>query len=153
MAAGDTVTGGCGCGAVRYRFTDRGFRPYACHCHGCQRRQGSAFAVNQQVVEADLVVEGSVIEGQAQGLTGATIRLFACPHCLTRIWTFNPTRPGIVTLRTGTRDDSPQLVPAFHIWTSRKQPWIVLPEGVTALEEGPADAAEWMRLILPGGMG
>lgn len=151
MAAGAVITGACACGQVRYRAADRGFRPYACHCHGCQRRQGSAFAINQQVLVADLAVEGETISGIAPGLHGASVRHVACPRCLTRLYTINDQRPELATIRTGTRDDSPDLAPAFHVWTSRKQPWIVLAEEAVQLAEQPATAEEWMRLVLPEG--
>ncbi|MBF5090016.1 GFA family protein [Novosphingobium sp. NBM11] len=149
MAIGDVVTGGCACGAVRWRAVDRGFRPYACHCKGCQTRQGSAFALNQQVLVADLVTEGAPIEGTCTGSHSATVTHVACPSCMTRLYTINHERPEIATIRTGTRDDSPDLVPVFHVWTSRKQPWIALPDDVPQLETQPATREEWMALVLP----
>lgn len=145
------ITGACACGAVTYRAADRGFRPYACHCHGCQRRQGSAFALNQQVLVEDLAVRGETVSGSVIGLHGAQVVHHACPHCLTRLYTVNQSRPHIATIRTGTRDDSPALAPAFHVWTSRKQPWIVLAGDALCFETQP-DAAEWMRLVLPEGI-
>jgi hypothetical protein len=68
---------------------------------------------------------------------------------MTRSHTINHERPEIATIRTGTRDDSPDLVPAFHVWTSRKQPWIALPDDAPQLETQPATRDGWMALVLP----
>lgn len=38
------VTGGCQCGAVRYRVTGRLRNPHICHCRMCQKAFGSYFA-------------------------------------------------------------------------------------------------------------
>ena len=34
---------------------------------------------------------------------------------------------GLVVVRAGTLDESEQLAPELHLWTSRKQPWVALP--------------------------
>lgn len=141
------ITGGCACGAVRYAISDSGFLPYACHCKGCQSRQGSAFALNMWVMAEGITVEGEMICGTVAGNDGATVTHYACPHCLTRLYTLNDHRPQLANLRAGTRDDSDGLVPAFHIWISSKQPWIVLPDDVPALAEQPSDPVQWLRLV------
>ena len=38
------VTGGCQCGAVRFRFTETKARASICHCRMCQKAFGSYFA-------------------------------------------------------------------------------------------------------------
>lgn len=146
-----TITGGCACGAVRYTAIDRGFAPYVCHCKGCQSRQGSAFALNQQVLIADLTVEGETISGEVEGAHGARITHYGCAKCMTRLYTVNATRPMLATIRAGTRDDSLELVPAFHLWVSRKQPWIALPADAVTFDTQPATPEEWTALILPNG--
>lgn len=150
--AGAEITGGCPCGALRYRAAYHGFVPYACHCHSCQRRQGTSFALNQQVLLAGFVAEGEVLVSEVEGHGGARVAHHACPRCLTRVWTVNDQRPEVATIRTGTRDDSPDLVPAFHIWTSRMQPWIALPEGAVHFAQQPESREEWMNLVLPEGL-
>ncbi|WP_225205126.1 GFA family protein [Novosphingobium huizhouense] len=145
MAQGDTILGGCGCGAVRYRAIDAGMRPYACHCIGCQTRQGASFALNQQVAAADLVVDGETISGTVLAASGARVTHHACPFCLTRLYTVNERRPDWPTIRAGTRDDSPEIVPAFHVWVRDKQPWIVLPQDVPTFETQPEEYA-WAAL-------
>jgi len=42
-------TGGCVCGATRYRLTAEPLTLYACHCTDCQKRSGSAFGLSMWV--------------------------------------------------------------------------------------------------------
>lgn len=145
---GDELTGGCQCGAVRYVARQSvKFRPYACHCTDCQSHTGSAFALNMWLISGDLEIKGECIEGQQTKPDGATLSVFACPKCFSRIYSRNSSRPQIVTLRIGTRDDSAGFTPDFHIWTRSKQPWIALPEGAFSYEEQPRQAEEWLRLM------
>lgn len=144
----DALTGGCLCGAVRYAVQS-GFRmkPYACHCTDCQRRSGSSFGIQLAVAETDIRVVGAMIEGRHVQPSGAVAHIFACPDCLTRLYTTNERRPGVANLRAGTLDNSPALVPAAHFWVGSKQSWIVLPDGVPALATQPETPAQWVVLL------
>jgi hypothetical protein len=145
----ETLTGGCLCGAVRYRVAPGGMRlaPYACHCIDCQTRSGSAFGIQLGVGEADLSIDGKTIEGRHVQPSGAVAQIVACKQCLTRIYTTNDRRPGIANLRAGTLDDSAGLIPAFHLFVAQKQPWVAIPSDVPALDGQPADMTEWMTLF------
>ncbi|MBX9814982.1 MAG: GFA family protein [Sphingomonas sp.] len=144
------LTGGCLCGAVRYRLRE-GFRlrPYACHCTDCQTRTGSAFSLHMLFARADLTIEGELDAGASKQPSGAHATIWGCAICKTRIFAENESRPGFGSLRCGTLDRSAEVVPAAHLWVGSKQPWIVLPEGVPALAEQPRTTAEWMALVGP----
>ena len=144
----DVLTGGCLCGQARYTVRPTmQFRPYACHCKDCQTRTGSAFGLQVVVLANELTAEGKLIEGRHVQPTGAVAVITACSECLTRLYTSNDRRPGVLSLRAGTLDDSASLVPSFHLWVLSKQPWIVIPTDVPALETQPSDQAEWRRLL------
>lgn len=144
------LTGGCLCGAVRYRvdLTMR-FQSYACHCTDCQTRSGSAFGIQQSVLANDLSLEGELVRGEHIQPSGARAGIYACAKCLTRIYTDNSTRPGIVNLRAGTLDNSRELVPGAHLWTASKLPWVVIPAESISLEGQPADQAGWLEILKP----
>lgn len=142
--------GGCLCGAVRYRLTEQfRMRPYACHCTDCQSRTGSAFSEHMLVGEGDIHIEGETDIGRFTQPSGALSRIIGCPVCKTRIYAANDERPGMASLRCGTLDRSAEIVPAAHIWVRSKQPWIVVPEGATVMEEQPRSNEEWMALVWP----
>ena len=48
------LTGGCACGAVRYRLGSGPMFVNCCHCSDCQRQVGSAFVINA-IIEADRI--------------------------------------------------------------------------------------------------
>ena len=56
------MTGGCSCGAVRYRLLDTPLIVHCCHCLNCQRQTGSAFVINV-LIESDRV---EVVAGEPQ---------------------------------------------------------------------------------------
>jgi hypothetical protein len=144
----DELIGGCQCGAVRYVARPSvKFRSYACHCTLCQSQTGSAFALHVWLLADDLDVTGDVHEGQQIKQDGATLSVFGCPHCLSRIYSVNSSRPQIKTLRLGTLDTSASFVPDVHIWTRSKQPWIALPEGALAMEQQGSSIEELVQLL------
>ena len=146
----DELTGGCLCGAVRYTLKP-GFRmkPYACHCTDCQKRTGSAFSSHMLVMESDLELTGNLDKGAVVQPSGADSTIFGCEKCKSRIYAANSARPGTISIRVGTLDDSKHMSPAAHLWVSSKQPWIAIPEGVPALDTQPQSDEEWMQLIGP----
>lgn len=132
------ITGGCRCGAVRYALAvDAMPGTYACHCTICQRSTGSSFAHQMPAMEAAFSVEGELVEAPMPTLSGGVSTHRYCARCLTRIYNTNTARPGIAIVRAGTVDGSETLAPRLHIYTSTKQPWITLPEGVPAYPEAP----------------
>jgi hypothetical protein len=144
----DELHGGCQCGAVRYVARPSvKFRSYACHCTLCQSQTGSAFALHVWLLADDLQVTGECIEGKQPKPDGATLSVFGCPHCLSRIYSVNSARPQMMTLRLGTLDDSAGFAPDVHIWTRSKQPWIVIPEGAQSLEKQGNSLEEFVQLL------
>lgn len=141
------LVGGCACGQVRLRARGRGDRCYACHCTECQTRSGSAFALLLPVAEAGFSVEGDVLAVEQIEAGGVSARLYACPRCLTRLYTRNPRWPGLVVLRAGVMDDTSGVRPAFHIWTRSRQSWVAVPADVPSFETQPTEPAEWRRLL------
>ena len=144
------LTGGCLCGAVRYRLTDQ-FRmlPYACHCTDCQSRTGSAFSEHMMVGEGDLHIEGELDVGEYTQPSGPKSTIYGCAKCKARIYATNDERVGTASLRCGTLDKSAELDIRLHIWVKSKQPWIVLPDDAIAMDEQPRTNEEWTALIWP----
>jgi hypothetical protein len=148
------LTGGCLCGKVRYSVAQTmRFQAYACHCSDCQRRSGSAFGIQHSVLASDLTVSGELLRGEHVQPSGAVAGIFACKHCLTRLYTVNDQRPGIVNLRAGTLDSSPEMVPAAHLWVQSKQPWVVIPDEAIVMDTQPSDTAGWMAILQPQSVG
>ena len=56
------LTGGCLCGALRYRLTDQ-FRmqPYACHCTDCRKATGAGAAVFLHMPSEAITATGALL--------------------------------------------------------------------------------------------
>ena len=132
----DSFEGGCACRAVRYRLASRPMIVHACHCSWCQRETGSAFAVNA-VIETDrVIVQGEVESIVTPSASGAGQRIARCAKCKVALWShYAGAGPSMRFVRVGTLDDPSPLPPDIHIFTSTKQPWVVLPPGAKAFAE------------------
>lgn len=137
MAITMNPSGACECGAVKYSVEDCPLHVYACHCLNCQTRSGSAFAEHAMVPTRAFGCEGNTHEFVRSGEDIHFTEVF-CQECHTRIFNRNSRMPGMIFLRAGTLASSQRLSPMAHIWTSRKQSWVKLPEGIPTFEESPS---------------
>ncbi|HUA51098.1 MAG TPA: GFA family protein [Candidatus Sulfotelmatobacter sp.] len=153
-----SADGRCTCGAVRYRLTSRPLFVHCCHCTWCQRETGSAFALNA-MIEADRVV---VLAGAPETVTipsnsGRGQTIARCPTCRIALWSNYAGAGDIVRfVRVGTLEAPARVPPDIHIFTSTKQPWVVLPPGVPAVaefyrrsEQWPAESLARWRAVVP----
>lgn len=133
------LQGGCGCGSVRYTLScDALPMVICCHCLDCQTRSGSAFDLTAFVEPHLLDVTGELLTTVQLGPSGVEITSKFCALCYGEIFNVHPGSPGNLLLRAGTLDDSQSIVPSAHIFTKRKQSWVMLPENVPCFEELPS---------------
>jgi hypothetical protein len=141
------LEGGCDCRAVRYRMETKPMIVHCCHCRWCQRETGTAFALNA-VVETDRV---TVLQGaddievvDTPSASGKGQKIARCKHCRVALWSNYPGGGQAVRfIRVGTLDNPDVLPPDIHIFTSTKQPWVVLPPGAQAVPEFYDPARVW----------
>lgn len=141
--------GGCTCGHVRYRVTAEPMIVHCCHCRWCQRQTGTAFALNA-LVEADKVtlLEGEVEEVTVPSPSGNGQVIARCPLCRVAVWSnyfMGGLKERIRFVRVGSLDNPDLLPPDVHIFTSTKQPWVVLPPSHRAVDEFYDYAATWSK--------
>lgn len=129
--------GGCTCRAVRYRLTSKPLFVHCCHCRWCQRETGASFALNA-MIEADRVIllKGEVEVINTPSNSGKGQKIARCPTCRIALWSnYAGAGDAICFVRVGTLDEPDRLPPDIHIFTSSKQPWVVLPAGTPAVPE------------------
>jgi hypothetical protein len=136
----ETHEGQCSCGQVRYRMNSAPMIVHCCHCTWCQRQNGSAFAVNA-LIEADRVelLQGEVENTTLPSPSGSGQIYSRCPNCKVAVWSqYLRGTKGVEDIkyfiRVGTLDNPALLPPDVHIYTVSKQPWVVLPSDVPAVE-------------------
>ena len=147
------LAGGCDCRAVRYRLETRPLFVHCCHCRWCQRETGAAFAINA-MIEADRV---TLLAGQPElvdtpSASGRGQKIARCPKCRIALWSHYAGAGSAVSfIRVGTLDMPDHLPPDIHIFTSSKQPWVVLPPGVPAMPEYYDRERQWPKESLARG--
>ncbi len=132
------ITGGCRCGALRYAL-NLATPPtvYTCHCLDCQTWSGSAFTENFLIPRDALELTGSLATWQHTSPSGAQSTQQFCAACYTRLFNITSRAPDRVVMRAGSLDESDKLTPVAHIWVSRKQPWVAIPDSLPTWPTAP----------------
>ncbi|MGO4872852.1 MAG: GFA family protein [Roseiarcus sp.] len=123
----NSLTGGCACGALRYRLASRPMFVHCCHCKDCQRQTGSAFVLNALIETARVErLAGETRSVPVPTDSGRPHEIHRCPVCQTAVWSHYGGRPALSFVRVGTLDDATALPPDVHIYVRSKLPWIAL---------------------------
>jgi hypothetical protein len=110
---------------------------HCCHCRWCQRETGASFALNA-MIEAGrvLLLQGEPELVNTPSNSGKGQKILRCPMCRIALWShYAGASDRVSFVRVGTLDDPDRLPPDIHIFTSSKQPWVVLPEGTPAVPD------------------
>ena len=149
-AAPSTFEGGCTCRRIRYRLASRPLFVHCCHCRWCQRETGTAFALNA-LIESDRVelLAGEVDVVDTPSESGKGQRIARCPACRIAVWSnYGGGGDLFRFVRVGTLDDPDAFPPDIHIFTSSKQPWVVIPPGALAVPEYYKSSETWPKASL-----
>ncbi len=136
-AANYPIEGGCDCRKIRYRMMSSPLFVHCCHCRWCQRESGASFALNA-MIEADRVtlLAGAPEIVDTPSASGKGQKILRCRACRIALWShYAGAGTAVSFVRVGTLDNPDLLPPDIHIFTSSKQPWVVLPPGAPAVPE------------------
>jgi len=131
------LEGGCTCRAVRYRLASKPLFVHCCHCRWCQRETGSSFALNA-MIESDRValLQGELEVVDTPSNSGKGQKISRCSKCRVAVWSnYAGAGDAVRFVRVGTLDQPDRLPPDIHIFTSSRQPWVVLPPHIPAVPE------------------
>jgi hypothetical protein len=118
------ITGGCGCGAVRFEVREPFESASYCHCTRCQRRSGTAASANGRAVPGSFrVVEGEQ-HLRAWAPEGGAEKLF-CGLCGSALFSRAGDRIGV---RLGAVDGDPGIRPQWHQYVAYAASWEELPD-------------------------
>ncbi|MEK0083252.1 GFA family protein [Benzoatithermus flavus] len=120
------ATGGCLCGAVRYRL-DAPLRPIvACHCGQCRRSHGTFGAYTAAPVSAlCLEAEGDL----AWYRSSARAERGFCRACGSSLF-WRPVAGSYVAVAAGSLDDATGLALVEHIFVADKPAWYELSDAL-----------------------
>lgn len=131
------ASGGCLCGAVRYRTEAGPALVGVCHCRDCQRFTGSAFSFLMAVPLAAFHTEGAFKTFAKPGDSGQPIVRRFCPECGSSIAEEAVTRPGLILINGGTFDDPTGFAPSVEIYCDRQLAWARLTAGTERFAAAP----------------
>ncbi|MGN7291704.1 GFA family protein [Rhizobium sp. SAFR-030] len=117
MTLTGVFTGGCQCGAVRFRAEKLG-RPSICHCRMCQKASGGFFGAFVSADQAHL----TWTRGQPSLFrSSAKVKRGFCNRCGTPL-TYH--HPGGVEITIGAFDQPELLEPQVQVNHDKRLPWV-----------------------------
>ena len=124
---GALVTGGCGCGAVRFEVTAPFVSSLYCHCTRCQRRTGTAASASAHAAPGSFqIVEGADLI-RAWKPDGGAEKHF-CGDCGSALFSRHPDDPERVGVRLGGFDGDPGVRPRDRQHTDSAAVWEPIPD-------------------------
>ena len=120
------LTGGCQCGQLRYRVTEKPLTLYCCHCTECQGQAASAFGMSLRVPASGVELEGNYNSYLRDAHNPLAVEGVYCPDCGTRVVHRGRGTDSGSSVKAGTLDDKSWLNPVGHIWTASAQKWLKL---------------------------
>lgn len=114
----------CRCGAVSARCAGEPLWVSVCHCLSCQRRSGSAFAVQARFPAEAVTITGDTHEFDIVGDEGGRARFRFCPGCGVTIAYVAEAMPDLVAIPVGTFADPDFPAPDRTVYESRAHGWV-----------------------------
>lgn len=111
-------TGGCQCGAVRFRIHGALGRPSICHCRMCQKQFGGFFSA---LVTAPKDGVEWTRDAPSYFQSSVNIERGFCSNCGTPM-TYR--HPGGLEIAIGTFDDRTDLAPQIQVNHAARLPWV-----------------------------
>ena len=130
-------TGGCACGAVRFKITAALLGTGACHCTDCQKASGGAANyVALAPASAFEVTKGQPRVFDSKGDSGADVGRAFCADCGTPLWSTRPDMP-FLPVYVAAFDDATDLAPQMHLYVSSAPKWHLMEEGLPKFPKMP----------------
>jgi hypothetical protein len=121
------LTGGCGCGAVRFELSAPPVAAVYCHCTRCQRRTGTAAAASARIEPGSLTIVSGDEHVKTWAPEGGFEKDF-CDECGSALFARNPKNPDTVAVRLGAFDQDPGVRPSARQFTAYAAVWEPIPE-------------------------
>jgi hypothetical protein len=129
--AGFRLTGGCGCGAVRFEVTAPPESARYCHCTRCQRRTGTAASASARLAPGSFhITRGEDRLRAWRPLDGAA--KWFCGDCGSALFSRaagdGPDDPPQIGVRLGAFDQDPGIRPSAHQYVAYAAAWEPIPD-------------------------
>ncbi len=130
------LTGGCGCGAVRFEVSEPLMGAVYCHCTRCQRRTGTGASASARTAPGSFRVVQGEEHMRAWKPEGGAEKWF-CGECGSALFSRVPGEPETIGARLGAFDGDPGVRPTGHQYVAYAAPWEPIPDdGLPRFPEG-----------------
>lgn len=116
----------CRCGQLTAICVGDPTRISVCHCLDCQKRSGSAFAVQARFSDERVKVTGAFSEWSDVGENGKRATFRFCPVCGTTVTYSSEAMPGLTAVPVGTFADPAFPSPSVSGYEERRHSWAVI---------------------------
>jgi hypothetical protein len=135
-----TLTGGCLCGAVRYKVSADLIFSGKCYCEDCRKTSGSGHGSIYAVPAQGVTITGKLTEFKKSGGSGQPITRRFCPVCGSKISATAEVMPGVMLITASTLDEPEKFVSQMSVYTSRAPSWDRPPTDAPCFPEMPPQA-------------
>lgn len=136
-ATGTDITGGCLCGAVRFRSTAPPLASRYCWCRDCQHLAAGNATVNVIFPSEAVTIEGEVSTYESLADSGSRMRRSFCPTCGSPLFSRAESRPRWIIIRVGALDDPNLAAPSGSIWVSSAPKWACVDPDLPKIDKQP----------------
>lgn len=120
----ETLSGGCLCGAIRYRAEATQSLHYMCHCTDCQKYGGGSNHAAIVVASTELEIIGDPRVYTKPADSRRTIARYFCGDCGGHLFTSPWPEATRFSLKYGTLDDPTLYNPKHEIWRQSIAAWV-----------------------------
>lgn len=130
------LTGGCHCGAVRYRLTGAPAYAALCHCDDCRKSAGAPLVHWTCFPAASFeLTQGELRDYRSSDLGTRSF----CPTCGTGVIYVNETNlPGLIDVQGATLDDPDAVPPQIHVQAAERLAFMAKAHELPAFDRYPA---------------
>jgi hypothetical protein len=121
------LTGGCGCGAVRFEVDAPFLSASYCHCTRCRRRTGAAASANARAAPGSFRLVAGAEQVRAWAPEGGFEKHF-CGLCGSSLFSRDPSDPDVVGVRLGALDGDPGICPQWRQFVAYAASWEPIPD-------------------------
>ena len=123
MVEGESLDGGCLCGAIRYRISGPSLFVSQCCCKDCQKATGTGHTTIIGIHNGQLKLEGTPASFTNAGATGGRVTRHFCGTCAGRLYTSGDLPGEVIMVQAGSLDDPGAISPESVIYVKDAIAW------------------------------
>jgi len=134
-----THTGGCACGAVRFKIEEDPITARVCWCRGCQYLGAGSGTVGVMFPTATFAFTsaGEMGDFASTADSGSAMHRRFCAKCGTPLFSEAESRPHAITIRAGAMDHPENYPPRSIIWAKAAPPWATFDPALPTVDGQP----------------